>query len=354
MPEKAEASKKTLPTEEDKCEDEGGRVRVLADLCVISRPVPCASQNKHPMQCRFPYIFTVALWLSLLPLCGKAQVSLYERYIATYSDMAVEQMERYGVPASITLAQGLLESRAGTSRLATRGNNHFGIKCGGTWKGPYMLMTDDAPNEKFRVYRNARESYEDHSRFLRYGRRYAFLFDLKKTDYKGWARGLKKAGYATSPTYASSLIELIERYNLTAYDKGKRRRHHEEGEREKLQARAGSGHAVRRCNGQYYIVAQAGDTYASLARTMKTKEKKLRQYNDVGGEQTLRQGDIVYLGKKARRADRSLKRRYHVMEEGESLYSISQRYGIRLSSLCKMNPIKDSYHFRVGDEIKIK
>lgn len=290
----------------------------------------------------------------LFPLCGRAQVSLYECYIAEYSDMAVEQMNRYGVPASITLAQGLLESRAGTSRLVTKGNNHFGIKCGGTWNGPYMLMTDDAPNEKFRVYKNARESYEDHSKFLKYGRRYAFLFDLNTTDYKGWARGLKKAGYATSPTYASSLIELIERYNLAAYDKGKRKRHHDESGLEKMQARTGSEHIVRRCNGQYYIVAQAGDSYVSLARTMNTKEKKLRQYNDVGESQLLRHGDIVYLGKKARHADRSLKRHYHVMEAGESLYTISQRYGIRLSSLCKMNPIKDGYHFRVGDEIKIK
>lgn len=300
------------------------------------------------------YIYIMVLLLWLVPFSGRAQKALYERYIAQYADMAVEQMERYGVPASITLAQGLLESRAGTSRLATKGNNHFGIKCGGVWKGPYMLMTDDAPNEKFRVYKNAKESYEDHSKFLRNGRRYAFLFELKRTDYKGWARGLKKAGYATSPTYASSLIELIERYHLTAYDEGKRKHRHEESEQEKLQARAGSEHTVRRCNGQYYIVAQAGDTYASLAQLMKAREKKLRQYNDVDEHYKLRPGDIVYLGKKARHADRSMKRRYHVMEAGESLYSISQRYGIRLASLCKMNPIKSDYHFKVGDEIKIR
>ena len=136
----------------------------------------------------------------MLPGVLKAQSSLYERYIGQYSSMAVDQMHRYGVPASITLAQGLLESAAGTSRLATKGNNHFGIKCGGVWSGPYMLMTDDAPNEKFRVYGNAAESYEDHSKFLRNGRRYAFLLERKRTDWKGWARGLGQAGYDTRKT----------------------------------------------------------------------------------------------------------------------------------------------------------
>ena len=267
----------------------------------------------------------IVLFLLTLLLCGElaAQSSLYERYIDRYHSMAIDQMERYGVPASITLAQGLLESAAGTSRLATQGNNHFGIECGGRWNGPYMLMTDDAPDEKFRVYKNVSESYEDHSRFLRDNQRYASLFSLKRTDYHGWARGLKKAGYATSPTYANTLIEIIEKYNLSRYDHGHRttRADRQEAERRKLQAKAGR-HEVKRCNGQYYIVALPGD--------------------------------IVYLGKKRKRADRSLKRRYHVMESGESLYSVSQRYGIRLRSLCKMNPLSPGEHFRVGDEIKIK
>jgi len=284
-----------------------------------------------------------------------AQGGLYQKYIDKYAPMAVSQMRRYGIPASITLAQGLLESRAGTSRLATEGNNHFGIKCSGSWSGPYMLMTDDAPNEKFRVYKSAEASYEDHSLFLKNNRRYASLFLLSPTDYKGWARGLKKAGYATSPTYASSLISLIEKYRLDAYDRGiHTKKHRGETEQEKLQAKAGNLHPVRRCNEQYYIVARAGDTYASLAKSMKIKEKKLRAYNDVDERYVLKTGDIVYLGKKRKRASKQMKRRYHVMEAGESLYSISQRYGVRLSSLCKMNPIAGDYHFKVGDEIKIK
>lgn len=309
------------------------------------------------MSFRTPYIYIglTALLLSLLcPPAIWAQTGLYQRYVNRYADMAVEQMERYGVPASITLAQGLLESRAGTSRLVTEGNNHFGIKCGGSWKGRYMLMTDDAPNEKFRVYKNAAESYEDHSLFLKQNRRYSSLFNLKPTDYKGWAYGLKKAGYATSPTYATSLINLIEKYQLTAYDESRRKLRHTVSEQEKLQSQAGNLYPVRRCNEQYYLVAREGDTYASLAKLMHTKEKKLRKYNDVDESYRLKRGDIVYLGKKRKRAARSMKRHYHVMEAGESLYSISQRYGIRLSSLCKMNPIDGSYRFKVGDEIKIK
>ena len=295
---------------------------------------------------------------TLTTLTASAQTSAYDRYIDRYSGMAVDQMKRYGIPASITLAQGLLESAAGMSRLATKGNNHFGIKVGGTWTGPYMVMADDRPDDKFRVYRSVAESYEDHSKFLRTGRRYAFLFDLRPTDYKGWARGLKQAGYATSPTYAQGLINLIEKYNLQRFD-GKHHHHekaeerHERKEQQRLQQQA-FDREVRRCNGQFYVIARSGDTFASLARIFRIKEEKLRKYNDVDQSYRLRQDNVVYLGKKRKKADRSMKRRYHVMREGESLYSIAQMYGIRLSSLCKMNPIKSDYVFRVGDEIKIK
>ena len=134
--------------------------------------------------------------------------------------MAIDQMLRYKIPASITLAQGLLESGAGTSTLARKANNHFGIKCGRAWKGPYVLQDDDERNEKFRKYRSVEESYEDHSRFLQQAR-YSSLFDLSPKDYKGWARGLKRCGYATNPRYASLLIDLIERYDLDQYDKYK-------------------------------------------------------------------------------------------------------------------------------------
>ena len=144
----------------------------------------------------------------------------YLNYIERYKGMAIDQMLRYKIPASITLAQGLLESGAGTSTLARKANNHFGIKCGRAWKGPYVLQDDDERNEKFRKYRSVEESYEDHSRFLQQAR-YSSLFDLSPKDYKGWARGLKRCGYATNPRYASLLIDLIERYDLDQYDKYK-------------------------------------------------------------------------------------------------------------------------------------
>ncbi len=298
-------------------------------------------------------LFQILLLLGTT-LLGHAQSALYNRYINQYSDMAVDQMHRYGIPASITLAQGLLESAAGTSRLAREANNHFGIKVGGTWTGPYMVMADDRPDDKFRVYRSAKESYEDHSKFLRNGRRYAFLFSYSLTDYRSWAYGLKKAGYATSPTYAQSLITLIENNDLARFDKASSHSaRHEKKEEQKLQQLA-KNYQVRRCNGQFYIIARSGDTYASLAKIFKIRESKLRKYNDVDETYQLKKGDVVYLGKKRKKADSTMKRRYHVMEQGESLYSIAQRYGIRLSSLCRMNPIKSDYHFRVGDEIKIK
>lgn len=142
----------------------------------------------------------------------------YEDYIRQYHKIAVEEMKRYHIPASITLAQGLLESGAGRSELARKSNNHFGIKCGRSWDGRTVRHNDDAPNECFRAYRHAKDSYRDHSKFLRTGARYAFLFRLKITDYKGWARGLKKAGYATDPRYADRLINIIELYDLDRYD----------------------------------------------------------------------------------------------------------------------------------------
>jgi len=299
------------------------------------------------------FLWLVVAVVCMLPLGAQ---TAYHQYINQYAPMAQDQMKRYGIPASITLAQGLLESGAGKSKLAREARNHFGIKVGMNWTGPYMIMADDRPDDKFRVYHTVSDSYEDHSAFLRNGKRYASLFDLSPTDYKGWAHGLKRAGYATNPSYAQSLINIIERYNLHDYDK---KRHHRRDDKIEHKAKIeyqnfADGRPIRRCNGQYYVIAREGDTYASVARLVKQKEEKLRKYNDVDVKRALTPGDVVYLGKKRRKAAPTMKRRYHVMEAGESLYSISQRFGIRLKSLCKMNPISRNYHFKVGDEIRIK
>lgn len=149
-----------------------------------------------------------------------ADVSPQQRYIDTYKGIAIDEMYRSGVPASITLAQGLLESRYGLSDLAAKGNNHFGIKCHNDWKGKTMKVDDDRKGECFRVYPNAGQSFRDHSDFLRFRDRYKALFELDITDYSGWAYGLSKAGYATDPAYPQKLIRLIEDYGLARYDSG--------------------------------------------------------------------------------------------------------------------------------------
>lgn len=163
----------------------------------------------------------VVIFISIVVLCqvaAWAQGTPQERYIQKWAPTAVREMYRSGVPASITLAQGILESRYGLSPLASEGNNHFGIKCHKDWKGKSMRYDDDAKGECFRVYDSADASFQDHSDFLRYRDRYKFLFDLKTTDYKGWAYGLKKAGYATDPNYPAKLIKYIEDYRLYEYD----------------------------------------------------------------------------------------------------------------------------------------
>ncbi|MBR6604516.1 MAG: glucosaminidase domain-containing protein, partial [Prevotella sp.] len=167
------------------------------------------------------YIIGVLLSASLSISAQTSRNADYERYIELYKDIAIEQMQKHRIPASITLAQGLFESGAGKSQLARYSNNHFGIKCHG-WTGRKTYHDDDARGECFRVYDNARQSYEDHSRFLVAGSRYRSLFQLKTTDYVGWARGLKKAGYATNPLYADKLIDIIERYELNKYDRAKK------------------------------------------------------------------------------------------------------------------------------------
>ena len=158
-------------------------------------------------------------FIFLSVVCANAQ-SKTENYISKYSSAAVDEMERYGIPASITLAQGILESGNGESRLAVEGKNHFGIKCHSNWNGETIIEDDDEKGECFRKYDKVADSYRDHSLFLTERGRYSFLFEYSKIDYKKWAKGLKKAGYATNPKYPTLLIDLIERYDLSRFDKG--------------------------------------------------------------------------------------------------------------------------------------
>ncbi len=280
-----------------------------------------------------------------------AQRSAYDVYIDTYKALAVEQMNRYGIPASITLAQGLLESSAGKSELSRKANNHFGIKCGSGWTGPYVLRDDDARGEKFRAYNSPRESYEDHSVFLTSKSRYAFLFKYKKTDYKSWAHGLKKAGYATNPHYAHLLIKLIRRYELDKFD---RMGMSDFPAYPPAMGKMTVELIVRRNNDNYYVVARSGDTYASIGREMGVSERKLRKYNEVDKHYRLQAGDIVYLEKKRSKADRSFKNKYHTVQAGESLYTIAQKYGIKLKTIYETNGLDADHVARVGERLKIR
>lgn len=273
----------------------------------------------------------------------------YLEYIGQYSGIAVEQMKEHKIPASITLAQGLLESGAGQSTLAKKSNNHFGIKCGSSWRGRSVRHDDDARNECFRAYRNPRDSYEDHSVFLTSGARYAFLFRLDITDYKGWARGLKKAGYATDPSYANRLIQLIEDYELYKYD-SKLRKKQPSAKKEAVKI---VPHQVYISNGLLYVKARRGDSFESIAKEFDTRARKLIRYNDLHPEYTLAEGDIVYLREKKKKADK--KYTVHIVGDDDSMHSISQRYGIRLKYLYKMNK-KDPEEYvpEVGDRLRVR
>lgn len=294
----------------------------------------------------------LTLLIVILLISGQAQAqrknSRYVEYITIYKDLAVSHMKDYKIPASITLAQGILESGAGTSQLARKSNNHFGIKCGSSWRGPSVRHTDDAPNECFRAYKHAQESYRDHSLFLTNGARYAFLFKLDIADYKAWARGLKKAGYATDPSYANRLITIIEDYELYKYDK--------EGVYTKRQIRKNpwllNPHQVYLANGLAYVLARDGDTFQDLGKEFDISWRSLVRYNDLHKDYTLVDGDIIYLKSKKRKAAKP--HTVYIVKDGDSMHTIAQKYAIRLSNLYKMNRKDYEYIPQIGDRLRLR
>lgn len=279
--------------------------------------------------------------------------SAYQAYIDQYKDLAIEQMLKYNIPASITLSQGLLESGAGRSWLTKSSNNHFGIKCHG-WTGRRVFHDDDERGECFRAYDNPRQSFEDHSRFLATQSRYARLFNYARTDYKSWARGLKQCGYATNPQYASKLIQIIELYNLNQYDKAKKfdqfmvKHSTEDGV-----APDGNFHVIKAYNKNYYVIARKGDSFQSLSKELCIGKRKLAKYNERSYKEELAAGDVIYLKKKRKKATKEYKNRPHIVQIGESMYLISQKYGIRLSSLYKKNHLSPDYQIKVGDKLRV-
>lgn len=284
-----------------------------------------------------------------------------QKYIDKYKDIAVREMHRSGVPASITLAQGLLESRSGLSDLAVKGNNHFGIKCHG-WRGKTMKVDDDRRNECFRVYDDAEDSFKDHSSFLRSRDRYKFLFDLDPKDYKGWAYGLKDAGYATDPSYGSKLVKLIEDYQLYSFDSGEdipATPHQLEApvEIKPGESRQTFSFPLSRQlysqNGVPFLYSVEGETYDDIAREYDLFRKEILKYNDLKIAKPLEPGTIVYLQAKKKDAAKGVDL-YTVGEDGESLRDISQRFGIKLSALLKKNKLPEDYVTKEGDEIILR
>lgn len=276
----------------------------------------------------------------------------YERYILTYYPIAVEQMVKHNIPASITLAQGLLESGAGNSKLSRSSNNHFGIKADKSWKGKRTSSMDNGKLCYFRKYNSVRDSYEDHSMFLVNRQRYASLFKLKKSDYKGWAKGLKKAGYAEDPAYPTKLINLIERYGLQRYDEYTMKDVKRADGVAFETYETGGRRTIYKSNGLLYVFGNTGDTFKSLGKEVGVSRRKLIKYNDLYKDYNIKAGDILYLEKKHNKA--SKEHTVHTVKAGESMHSISQKYGIKLDKLYKRNRQYSERGIKIGDIIELR
>lgn len=297
------------------------------------------SENMY-VRSRLPFI-GIFLFIAVF-VSAQTKNPIYLDYINKYKDIAIDHQKRYKIPASITLAQGLLESAAGTSELARKSNNHFGIKCHNSWEGKRVYHDDDEKGECFRKYRNPKESYEDHALFLTKSPRYEKLFKLDITDYKGWAHGLKRCGYATDKAYASKLIQTIELYGLHRYD----------GKGLPRMPKGYEYHDMDSKWGLPYVVARDGDTQRLIAREFELYAYQIRRYNDFPRGYKLKAGDIVYLKAKRRRAQKPYTT--HTLQPGESLHDVSQKYGIKLKRLLSRNKISSERVPRVGDVLRLR
>jgi LysM repeat protein len=356
----------------------------------------------------------VALLCLLISLQLSAQYTDQDiaRYIDQYKELAILKMYQYKIPASITLAQGVFESACGTSRLARDGKNHFGIKCHKEWTGDTVRIDDDALQECFRKYDRVEDSYNDHSLFLTTRTRYAGLFELDVMDYKAWARGLKAAGYATNPKYADRLIDLIERFNIAQWDTLCQQRAESnwfsaeniawaEAQAATYQDSSAVDSVLKQNdlgtvvgiapvekissderlnnskmkiftaeandypkvkypfterdvyanNRTYFVIAAEGDTYASIAKDVQDSEKNIRRYNDIlDKNQQAVAGEVVYVGMKSK----SGRVKTHLVQAGETLRYIAQKYAIQLNSVFKYNNLDENSVIHPDDIILLK
>ena len=309
------------------------------------------------------FLFAV-VGLVLMQQTLVAQRITREQYINKYSKIAVQEMNRVGIPASITLAQGILESGDGNSSLARKANNHFGIKCHKDWKGESMYHDDDRPNECFRSYKDANQSFIDHSEFLCTHQRYAFLFGYGTTDYKKWAKGLKEAGYATSKTYADRLIQIIEENNLQRFDKTVQPATTPEKQTE-IAVKTNNFIEVdvndmeiapfgniKTNNRTDYVEALPGDNIESVAARYELEPWQLRLFNDLDSKAKLKAGQRLYISRKQSKAEKKYKT--HIVKKGETMLDISQQYAIRLKSLYKLNLMEPGTQPNEGDTIQLR
>lgn len=296
------------------------------------------------------YILIVFFVISILPTSAAKKVKCpplgprmtVQEYCNKYGEEARKQMQKYGIPASITLAQGIIESGYGSSYLAIEAKNHFGIKAYSRgWTGPVVRCDDDAKDEPFCKFSSVEEGYEYHSTFLRNNTRYNSLFTYDVRDYESWAHGLKRCGYATNPKYGYMLIEMIENNHLDAYDV---KSSNVFNEIHKL-------YVTKKKGGLKYIRCYKDDDLSIIAKEFGVSKRKLRSWNDLTKQSVLKEGDIIYLQKKNKKADKG--HDYHIVRGGESLWSISQLYGIRVMSLMKRNDLV-SATVHAGQVLKLR
>lgn len=300
-------------------------------------------------------LFGLLLLLSGFAIAGTKE-SVTISYIEKYRDVAIREMKEFGVPASITLAQGILESGSGQSYLAQRANNHFGIKCHLDWDGKRVYKDDDEKNECFRAYKDPDESFRDHSLFLKNRSRYASLFKEDPTDYKAWAHGLKRAGYATNRKYPTLLIDLIERYELHKYDLEGFKVDVEEITKNEpdVPAREEIKSYQVNVSKNYveYVTAKEGDSFESISTQVDVSVKRLLRYNELEEDTPLASGQRVYLQPKRKKAYRDFE--VHTVKQGETVYSISQQYGVKMKYLRKRNNLKDDKEPVPGMELELR
>ena len=309
-------------------------------------------------------IFSTAISLFIFSSVTLAQSSVMSKqeYIAAYKDFAIQDMIVSGVPASITIAQAILESSSGNSKLAKKGNNHFGIKCHNNWTGPSLKMDDDEKNECFRKYKSALDSYRDHSSFLTGRDRYAFLFKYDITDYKKWAHGLKKAGYATNPKYGNLLVKIIEENELYDLDKLGQKNYVSNQTNNPIKTKQiySEGQPTNNASAKFkiskernnvpYVIADAGDTWLSIATKNDMMLWQVLKYNDAEKYSPIYPNSVIYI--KPKRA--SSRKSQHFVKENETLYDIAQLYAVKIKKLRAYNNLAPDAQIQSGRMIWLR